>query len=94
MISPSAAPTDVPVPGTAEEPTIDLISSGPPPEVLEQMAHADAINARLRASGREIRFALSPDGCSLRIELRDTAGNLLRTLSVSEAAAIAAGESE
>jgi hypothetical protein len=77
-----------------EEHRIDLLESGPPPEVLEQMAHADTINARLRASGRQIRFALSADGCSLQIELRDTAGNLLRTLSVAEAAAIAAGESE
>jgi hypothetical protein len=92
--SPSAPPTDVHAPGSAEEPTIDLLESGPPPEVLEQMAHADAINARLRASGRKIAFALSADGCSLRIELRDIAGNLLRTLTVAEAAELAAGELE
>lgn len=95
MSSPSAPPTHDPhLARPVEEHRIDLLESGPPPEVLEQMAHADTINARLRASGRQIRFALSADGCSLQIELRDTAGNLLRTLSVAEAAAIAAGESE
>ena len=74
-----------------EPPAIDLTECGPPPEVLEQMAHADAINARLRASGRELAFELSGDGCSLRIELRDSAGKLLRILSAEEAVEIAAG---
>jgi hypothetical protein len=70
---------------------IDLAGSGPPVQVLEQMAHADAINNRLRPSGRQLCFALSADGCSLQIELRDTAGNVLRMLSADEALAIAAG---
>jgi hypothetical protein len=59
--------------------------------VLEQMAHADAINSRLRASGRQLAFALSADGCSLQIELRDIAGNLLRILTAAEAIELAAG---
>jgi hypothetical protein len=71
---------------------IDLTGDGPPPEVLDQMAQADTINARLRESGRELCFALSADGCSLQIELRDTAGELIRVLSAEEASAIAAGE--
>jgi hypothetical protein len=93
--SPSAPPTEDPnAARPAEEHCIDLIEAAPPPELLEQMAHADAINARLRASGRMIAFALSADGASLRIELRDTAGHLLRTLSIAEVAEIAAGGSD
>jgi hypothetical protein len=69
--------------------SIDLTGSGPPAEVLEQMAHADAINSRLRASGRQLCFALSVDGCSLQIELRDIAGDVLRMLSADEAVEIA-----
>ncbi len=92
MISPSASPALTPVDEPAGGgPSIDLTESGPPAEVLEQMARADAINARLRASGRQLVFALSGDGRSLQIELRDTAGNLLRTLTAAEALDIAAG---
>jgi hypothetical protein len=109
MSSPSAAPTDsaAPTPPQGEDQpvsyelahaegslSIDLTRSGPPPEVLEQMARADAINNRLRASGRELSFALSADGCSLQIELRDTAGRLLRLLSPAEAIEIAGGEDD
>jgi hypothetical protein len=71
---------------------IDISEAGPPDEVLDQMARADAINTRLRQEGYEISFALSPDGCRLEIELRDSSGNLLRTLSASEAADLAAGK--
>jgi hypothetical protein len=72
--------------------SIDLTRSGPPPEVLEQMARADAINTRLRAAGRELTFSLSADGCSLQIELRDTSGQLLRVLTAAEAMGLAADE--
>jgi hypothetical protein len=72
--------------------SIDLTRSGPPPEVLEQMANADAINSRLRAIGLELSFSLSADGCSLQIELRDSSGQLVRVLSPAEAVEIAAGE--
>ena len=70
---------------------IDITRSSPPEEVLEQMAHADAINQRLREQGYQISFALSPDARSLQIELRDCAGTLLRMLSPEEAVELAAG---
>jgi hypothetical protein len=69
---------------------IDLTRSGAPAEVLEMMARVDAFNRRLRDSGTELAFSLSADGCSLRIELRDLAGNLLRLLTPAEAARICA----
>jgi hypothetical protein len=55
------------------------------------MAHADEINSRLRRSGREICFALSADGGSVQIELRDRHGALLQVLSLSEAIDLAEG---
>lgn len=95
MSSPSAPPTDQPAPErpSGERPdAIDLTSGGPPPELIEQMARADEINRRLHASGREVCFALSADGCSLQIELRDTRnGGLLRMISLSEAIELAEG---
>ena len=91
MSSPYAPPEDAPLAGPAGTPSIDLLQDGPPAEVLEQMARADEINSRLRAEGRQISFALSGDGCSLQIELRDTGGKLLRILSAAETAELAAG---
>lgn len=96
MSSPSAPATDRPAPKSArtegaEPRSIDLTHGGPPPELLDQMAHADEINTRLRASGRELAFALSGDGCSLQIELRDTSGKVLRVLSLPEAIELAEG---
>ncbi len=96
MSSPSAPPTDPSAtegaPDDRGEPrAIDLTHGGPPAELLDQMAQADEINTRLRRSGREIAFALSSDGCSLRIELRDEAGRVIRTLSLAEAIDLAEG---
>lgn len=91
MSSPYAPPEDAPMAGPAGTPSFDLIEDGPPAAVIEQMARADEINARLRAEGRQISFALSGDGCSLQIELRDIEGNLLRILSAAEAVELAAG---
>ena len=70
---------------------IDITRSSPPEEVLEQMAHADAINQRLRQQGYQIGFALSPDSTCLQIELRDASGAFLRMLSAEEAVELAAG---
>jgi hypothetical protein len=65
-----------------------LTQSEAPGEVFEMMARADALNDRLRADGMQLAFALSSDGCSLQIELRDLAGNVLRLVSLAEAARI------
>jgi len=89
MSSPSAPPTEQRP--ASERPAIDLTHGGPPPELLDQMARADEINMRLRASGRELCFALSGDGGSLEIELRDADGRVLCLLSLSEAIDIAEG---
>jgi hypothetical protein len=96
MSSPSAPPTDQrPAAGGPPERDkqrgIDLTHGEPPAELLEQMAHADELNMRLRQSGRELCFALSGDGRSVQIELRDIDGHVLRILSLSEAIELAEG---
>lgn len=94
--SPSAPPTDQSAtegaPDDRGEPrAIDLTHGGPPAELLDQMARADEVNARLQRSGLQISFALSSGGESLQIELRDESGRVLRTLSLSEAIDLAEG---
>ena len=69
---------------------VAIARSSPPEEVLEQMARADAVNTRLRERGFQVCFALSPDSSRLQIELRDTAGALLRRLTADEAVELAA----
>jgi hypothetical protein len=96
MSSPSAPPRDSSTnegaPHDRGEPRpIDLTHGTPPAELLDEMARADEVNTRLRRSGREICFALSADGRSLQIELRDDAGCVLRVLSLSETIDIAEG---
>jgi len=103
MSSPSAPPSEnlhdqIESAGAPDSPSgraplvsIDLTEGGPPPELLDQMARADEINMRLRRSGREICFALSGDGRSLQIELRDSEGRVLRFLSLAEATDLAEG---
>lgn len=96
MSSPSAPPTDQSASGGAPDSRgrprlIDLTHGGPPPELLDQMARADEINLRLRRIGLQIAFAMSSDGRSLQIELRDGAGCVLRTLSLAEAIDLAEG---
>ena len=92
MSSPSAPATDPSTDDDGREPRlIDLTHGSPPAELLDQMARADEVNRRLRRRGREIAFALSSDGCSLQIELRDESGHLLRMLSLTEAIDLAEG---
>lgn len=71
---------------------IELSRAAPPQEVLDQMMQADAIGQLLRERDRELSFCLSPQNRLLGIELRDSAGNRLRSVSATEASAIAVGK--
>jgi hypothetical protein len=79
---------------SADEYPLTLIASrgGPPPELLEQIAVAGAIEEQLRESGRQLRFSLHADGERTRIELVDRDGNAVRRLSTAEALEVAAGK--
>lgn len=95
---PFIEPARTALPGIAEELArseglhrVQIMRSSPPEEVLEQMARAEAIHTRLRERGLQIGFAPSGDRTSPQIELRDSTGTLLRTLSAGEAVAFATG---
>jgi hypothetical protein len=75
------------------ESTFALAASrgGPPREVLEQIAIAGTIDERLRASGQQLRFTPADGERRTRIEIHDRDGNVVRTLSATEAFELAAG---
>jgi hypothetical protein len=71
---------------------IEASRGGPPPEVLEEITRAGRIHDQLRVSGHELRFSAAAQDRRAEIELADSAGNHVRTLSVAEALDIAAGK--
>ncbi len=71
--------------------SLDAFPSSPPPEVLEQMGSAARTYETLCSQGRELRFARDEQSGRTRIEVRDRAGNVLKTLSPAQALALAAG---
>ncbi len=77
----------------ALEPTVSLSAfpSSPPQEVLDQMGSAAHTYETLSSQGRELRFARDQQSGRTRIEVRDPAGNVLRTLTHAQALALAAG---
>jgi hypothetical protein len=59
--------------------------------VLEEMASAAQTYEALCSQGRELRFAREEQSGRTRIEVRDRAGNVLKTLTHAQALALAAG---
>ena len=72
-------------------PMVAAARGGPTPEVLAQMAAAGLIGEQLRESGHSLRFSTPRPGERVRIELADSAGNTVRSVSASEAVELAAG---
>ncbi len=66
--------------------------SGPPPEVLDEMANAARVHDALRAQGRELHFAHDAGSGRMTVQVRDSSGHVLRTISPSEALEVAAGK--
>jgi hypothetical protein len=75
----------------ASSPPLGALPASPPPEVLEEMASAAQTYEALSSQGRELRFARDEQSGRTRIEVRDRAGNVLKTLSPAQALALAAG---
>jgi hypothetical protein len=72
--------------------SVDVARGGPPPEVREQILATAQIAERMRENGYELRFFGGGEGARPRIELHDTCGAVLSTLSTVDALAlIAAG---
>jgi hypothetical protein len=71
--------------------SLDALASHPPREVLDQMAQAAQTYQSLRSQGRELRFSSDQQSGRTTIEVRDREGNVLKTISPSQALEIAAG---
>jgi hypothetical protein len=72
--------------------SIDAIPSAPPPEVLAQMKAAGEAYAALQSEGYEVHYSHDPLTHKVTAELRDREGAVVRTLTPSEAIALATGE--
>jgi hypothetical protein len=71
--------------------SLDTLASHPPREVLDQIARAGQTYESLRSQGRELRFSHDERSGRTTIEVRDRDGNVLKTISPSQALEIAAG---
>ena len=78
--------------GTDAPVSIDAIPSAPPPEVLAQIETAGKTYEALQAEGYEVHYSQNPDTRRVTAELRNSEGDVVKTLTPSEAIALAAGE--
>jgi hypothetical protein len=92
MSSPITPITDLLGPAGQVVPLIAPASLSPPPDVLEQVAQAALIHEELRADGHELAFLGGTSGEPVSVEVRDTHGNALETLSIADAFDVAAGK--
>jgi hypothetical protein len=72
--------------------TAHAAPSGPPPEVLAEMARADVRRAELAWGGLHIAFHAGAADARPRVELETVDGELLGELSLTEAIAMACDE--
>jgi hypothetical protein len=66
--------------------------SSPPPEVLDAIADASNSFDRLAAIDRRLHFYIEQPARRVTVQMHDTQGNVLGTLSPSQALKVAAGE--
>jgi len=79
-------------PAAAKAVALDTIPASPPPEVLAAIGTASQAYDRLAASGRQLHFGIDQSSGKVVVELQDLSGNVLSTLSPSQALDIAGGE--
>jgi FlaG protein len=71
---------------------VAVISLPPPPEVLDEVAAARDRAAELATSNRELHFRKDEANGRVIVQVRDLAGNVIRTIPPSEALAVISGE--
>lgn len=87
----TSAASSAPAP-VAPSVSLETFPSAPPREVLDEMASAARVHDALRAQGRELHFAHDSGSGRMTVQVRDSGGRVLRTISPSEALEIAAGK--
>src|ERR1700753_183271 len=94
---PDPRPDNAPKPGgkipsfAAEMASASGAVASPPPEVSAEVRDAARAAARLHELGRELRFDRADDG-RIKVELRDTGGNVLRSVPTTEVFDFAEGK--
>jgi hypothetical protein len=92
MSSPITSISDLFGPAGRTTPLIEAGRLAPPPAVIEQIAQAAEAYEEIRADGHELAFLGGSAGERVTVEVRDTRGNTLKTLSIADAFDGAAGE--
>jgi FlaG protein len=67
------------------------VAASPPPEVREAIGAAAARAAELRAANRELHFHKDEASGRVVVQVRDLAGNVIRTIPPSKALDVMAG---
>jgi hypothetical protein len=75
----------------AADAAVVSLPASPPEEVRNAVGAAAARAAELRAQNRELHFEKDPSSGRVIIEVRDLAGNVIRTIPPSRALDIMAG---
>jgi hypothetical protein len=73
-------------------PLIEVGAASPPPALLEEIAQAAAAYDELYAGGHELVFSPGAEGERVAVEVRETGGDVLETLSIADALEVAAGK--
>ncbi|HEY2602605.1 MAG TPA: flagellar protein FlaG [Thermoleophilaceae bacterium] len=71
---------------------VDMIPSSPPEELYPQIDAASQRVDELKSDGRELHFSFDNASKRVQIEVRDLAGNVLRTIPPSKALSVATGD--
>ena len=72
--------------------SVDTIPSTPPSDVLDEIADAEQAYSALQAQGLSVRYSYDAQTRRAGAELLDGAGNVVKTLTPSEAVALAGGQ--
>jgi len=72
--------------------SVQTIPSTPPPELLDEIGSAAATYSALQAQGLTVRYSYDAQTRRTSAQLQDAQGQVVRTLTPSEAVALAAGE--
>lgn len=92
MSSPIKPIPDRAGPHASPAPLVEVGSASPPAAVMEEIAQAAVTYDELFASGHALTFTPGGAGERVAVEVRDSGGNVLETLSIADALDVAAGK--
>jgi hypothetical protein len=82
-------------PSESEAPvSLDTLPSTPPPDVLAQIQTAGANYESLRAQGYEVQYSYDAQARKSTVQLLDSSGTVVKTLSPAEAVELAMGDAD